>query len=234
MKKSVTSIITAVLVAILLWGCNSVSTFNYSTSQTVIRSAIAESKTPNELKNKSLIVFITNDKRYVGFDHIKKADYGDAVIDKDSFAAFLVDPGEYSLGADKFEFEANKCYFFFVDQYDYSPISVEVFQKSGINRYLVEQSNYYGEVHSVENYFSNKVSWWEVTGHNIGVVIGKTFIVLGCVVLAGGLVFIALVEAKAGRTTTTTTIINEIRPNVYGPGIHSDEYGRPVKVVPAY
>lgn len=39
----------------------------------------------------------------------------------------------------------------------------------------------------------------------------------------------ALDEAVSEQNHRHTTIINEIRPHAYGPGIHSDEYGRPVK-----
>lgn len=44
----------------------------------------------------------------------------------------------------------------------------------------------------------------------------------------------ALAESRSEQNTTTTETINKIRPNAYGPGIHADQYGRPVKTVPAY
>jgi hypothetical protein len=236
MESVFSSIIACVVSSILLVGCNSVSTFNYRTSQNVIRSAVAENDSPKELQGNALVLLITDGEKAqnVSIKHEEKQDHGQATIDGDSFAAFIVSPGIYRANNLKITIEPDKCYFFVVKDGNAFPMSMTAFQKQCNSKYLVEHCLYFGGVQNCDSYFSDKVSGWEVAGHNIGVVIGTTFIVLGVIVLAGGLVFLALVEARSGQNTTVTTVVNEIHPNAYGPGIHSDEYGRPVKVVPAY
>jgi hypothetical protein len=52
------------------------------------------------------------------------------------------------------------------------------------------------------------------------------------VCFAGGIAMLVMngcASIVSGNQTQTTTISKGIHPNAYGLGIHSDEYGRPVK-----
>lgn len=174
MKTNVLYLIIGFLSSLwLVTGCNSVSTFNYSVSQTVIRSALEENT--EELKNKSLVIFCTPEKtETINIKHSNKDDYGKAAIDKHSFAAFIVDPGKYFLNStSSTTLDPDKAYFFIVQNQEILPISKDVFEKQYSRKFLVEQCSFFGSVQCVDAYFPSKVSTAEMWGYYTGKVLAS-------------------------------------------------------------
>ena len=223
---------------IMFAGCSSIPSYNFKVSQTVVRSAIQENNSPRELNNKALVLFFTQDKKQenIKIKHKIKDDYGETVVDKDSFAAFIVAPGVYAVNSTENTFEENKCYFFVVKDKKVSPIAANIFQEQCAKKFLVKKCSYFGDVRDVSSYFSNKVSGGEVFLHNTKVVFFSIGVAIVVVVLCAGFFYIFLFTVKHSQPEQTVIINNNssISPNAYGPGVHADPHGRPVKTVPVY
>lgn len=213
------------LCCVFLCGCNSIATYSYSVSQTVARTAIQESKEPKELNGKALVILYTsgNTKINANIRNSQNSDYGEAVIDGESFAAFMVVPGNYHINWKPFAISANECHFVYVDQSSASPVSSYTFKNYCSDKFLVKNCRIYGNVYSVENSFVSKVSGWEVFWHNTWATTKYTFKGLGYVIIGAGIVFLLLMEAKAESGGYNNP-----------PPVYNNYYIRPIKVVPSY
>lgn len=224
--RIVNNAVLLLLCCVLFCGCSSIETYSYRVSQTVARTAIQENKNPKELQFRALVILCCSGDgtKTAKIRNNNNMDYGEAVIDKDSFAAFLVDPGYYNVNWKPFYITGNKCYFIHVTDTDANLISTSSFEKYHADKFLVKNCNVYGEVRSAENCFVDKVSGWEVFGHNTWVTTKYTLIGIGYTALAAGIILLIMMEAKASAPKTEIHFDNGIW----------DQYGRPVRVVPAY
>lgn len=218
---------------ILFAGCNSVSTYNYKVSQTIIRSAVQENSSPKELSEKALIIICTSEKEKQSVKLCNQKEKASASVDKESFAAFLVPEGQYSINTCTIsKIEKNKCYVFVVSPSKVYSISINDFQKNHSKKFLSKECTADGDISTAEKYFTNKVSRLEVFGHNTGVV----FVAIGYVVLyailVAGIILLVLIELRtsAGPSNTQNNItIYTYKKDAYGLGVHADSYGRPFK-----
>lgn len=236
MKETLSLISVLLSFCLILSGCNSVATCNFEVSQTVLRSSIQETESPKELGERSLVLIFApyKGKHNIKLQHKDKADYGEALIDSDSFAAWVVPAGKYTLNT-KTEATINPggCYFFTVSNGVVSPISFENFKKSFAEKYMVKQSQVYGDVRTVEDFFTCKVSGAEAFGHDVGVIIGYIGVAIAAILVVA--IFVAMMRSgHSPRLYSSPAPHGQVKPNAYGPGIHSDQYGRPVKIAPAY
>lgn len=229
-KKALCIVTACILSSILFVGCNAISTFNYQTSQSVFRSAIAESKKPKELNGQALIVFVSEDNKWVRFQHTENKSFGSTTIDKKSFAAFVAKPGPYKYQEEILSLEPNKCYFVLAHNKGFSFISAEDYEKNyKSDRYLVKESLFCGDVRSAADFFTNKVSGVEVFFHYFGVGLGVACQIVVITIIVGLFVLLIVAEAKSGQSSSINTISvpqKKITPNAYGPGVHMDQYGR--------
>lgn len=86
------------LSALILTGCRGVKTGNYTESKSLYYIASNEIKSPDFPAKNSLLIFVTESKNPVSFSFFeenKPKSKAVAKIDKDAFAAFVVNPGKY-------------------------------------------------------------------------------------------------------------------------------------------
>ena len=225
------------LSAILLVGCQSVATFSYGISRTVERSAYLENGSSNELKNKWLLIVGTSEKKAFEFKLKREGapwnQYCIAKIDDESFCAFILDPGLYWLD-ERFamwSFLPGDVLFIEATPTKAKKIPAAFYKKKFADRYLSKEIiSTDNSISAANDFFTSKVAWYEYLGHyswEATKAFGKA-----CFWIMIAAVIVLLIHESS--QAETTTIINEISPNAYGPGIHADEYGRPVRVVPAY
>ena len=91
------------LSALILTGCRGVKTGNYTESKSLYYIASDEKKSPDFPAKKCLLVFVTESKTPISFslsEKNKPESKAAAKIDKDAFAAFVVNPGEYIFQTD--------------------------------------------------------------------------------------------------------------------------------------
>lgn len=267
---------------LLLWGC-AIPTHDFRTSQNIERSIDDLVFKRTTLKEKALCyIYIEQDKK-LGFKFSKKGGEKFAVcsLDKESFVALILTPGEYYLQDSLLgEFKAGGVYIIKGEEAPAPSKAVTYQQYLGDrqNRYL--SKNIFSEdenIKSAAGFFSNQVRTAEVFGHNLGKTLLWGFYIIRspfwcihwltypCVfscnpagLAVGGLIYLLTfwavpqsqrkaleplfgkaidTVASSPRSRQSKQILapsnsTVVKPNAYGPGIHSDQYGRPVTVNP--